>query len=129
MYKVLKNQNKAGSFTNVATIRKDGNDIFYVEENVNDITVRRENQYKGWLCWSGIESLMIDADGNVFTATCRTKKLGNIYTEFTLPNEPIICTKNWCACAADLNTSKAIDLESAKLLRRVDNAYSKTLGS
>lgn len=114
----LRGQNKAGSFTNVATIQddNDGNQ-YWREENVNDILARKENQYKGWLCWAGVESLMIQANGDVYVATCRAKKLGNIYTEFDLPNEPLICPKLTCACAADLNTSKAKDQESAKLLR------------
>ena len=115
--KILKKQNKAGSFTNVATIRKEGNETVYVEENVNDILVRKENQYQGWLCWAGQESLMIRANGDVYNATCRVKYLGNVYDDFELPTEPVICTKAWCACAADLNTSKAKDEESAKLLR------------
>ena len=34
-----------------------------------------------------------------------------------MPTEPVICPKTWCACAADLNTSKAKDAESAKYLR------------
>lgn len=117
MYKKIENQNRAGSFTNVATIRDTEDGVMYVEENVNDITVRQENFYKGWLCWSGQESLFIKANGDVYNASCRVAKLGNIYDDFDIPDEPIICAKTWCACAADLNTSKARDWEAAKYLR------------
>ena len=117
MYKVSRGQHKAGGFSNVATIQEEENEIYWVEENVNDILVRKENQYKGWLCWAGVESLMIDANGDVFVATCRGKRLGNIYTGFEIPDEPLICPKYYCVCAADLNTSKAKDEESAKFLR------------
>lgn len=117
MYKKLENQNRAGSFTNVATIRDNKDSIVYVEENVNDILVRKENNYMDWLCWSGQESLHIKANGDVFNATCGSKKLGNIYTDFEIPAEPVICDRNHCTCAADLNTSKAKDWESAKYLR------------
>lgn len=117
MYKKLLQQQKAGSFSNVATIREVDGEILWVEENVNDISVRQENTYKGWLCWAGQESMMIDAKGDVYVATCRAKKLGNIYEDFEMPNEPVVCPKNWCACAADLNTSKAQDKEAAKYLR------------
>lgn len=117
MYNVKKNQNKAGSFCNVATIQQTDSGYDYVEENVNDILARKENMYEGWLCWSGQESLFIRDNGDVFNATCRQYKLGNIYEDFDIPTEPVICTKKWCACAADLNTSKAKDMKSAEMLR------------
>lgn len=118
----LENQNKAGSFVNVATIREDESGGKYrYEENVNDILARKENQYKGWLCWSGIESLMISANGDVFNASCRVIKLGNIHTDFDIPTEPITCSKITCVCAADLNTSKAKDSKSAAFLRKNDD--------
>jgi hypothetical protein len=121
VYKVLKDQNKAGSFVNVASIRKDDDgELYYVEENVNDILVRNDNDYRGWLCWAGIESLYIRADGDVFNASCKVHKLGNIYDGFEIPKEPLICRKLNCVCASDLNTSKAIDAEAAKLLRVVN---------
>lgn len=117
MFKRIENAQQAGSFPNTATIQDHGDEILYVEENVNDILKRRENTYKGWLCWAGQESLMIAANGDVFVATCRAVKLGNIYEDFEIPGEPIVCPKNWCVCAADLNTSKAKDAEIAKKLR------------
>ena len=117
MYNKIENQNKAGSFCNVATIRDADGEMQWVEENINDITVRQENSYQGWQCYAGLESLMIDAKGDVYVATCRGKKLGNIFDDFEMPTEPVICPKTWCACAADLNTSKAKDAESAKYLR------------
>lgn len=117
MYKRVEKQNKAGSFCNVATIRETEEGLLWVEENVNDITVRQENSYRGWQCWAGIESLMIDSKGDVYVATCRAKKLGNIYEDFEMPSEPIICNKTWCTCAADLNTSKAQNTEASKYLR------------
>ena len=65
MYKKIYQQQKAGSFSNVATIRINDDEVIWVEENVNDILVRQENQYKDWLCWAGIASLMIDSIGDV----------------------------------------------------------------
>ena len=117
VFNVKRDQHKAGSFSNVATIQTNEDEYDYVHENVNDILARKENMYKGWLCWSGQESLLIRDNGDVYNATCRQYKLGNIYTDFDIPTEPVTCAKNWCACAADLNTSKAMDTETAKLLR------------
>lgn len=124
MFKRVANAQQAGSFPNTATIQEVDNEMLYVEENVNDILKRQENKYKGWLCWAGQESLMIAANGDVFVATCRNKKLGNIYDDFEIPTEPIVCQKNWCVCAADLNTSKAKDANIAKKLR-VNNGTGK----
>ena len=60
--------------------------------------------------YGGIETLMIDHDGSVWRATCRQGGvLGNIETGFTLEEDPILCAKRWCNCAADLNTTKWIE--------------------
>jgi MoaA/NifB/PqqE/SkfB family radical SAM enzyme len=76
--------------------------------HANDIIKKRENQFKGWTCNAGLESLMINWDGEVHRATCRVGgSLGNIYTgTFVAPNEPIICTRDWCTCAADIPLTK-----------------------
>jgi MoaA/NifB/PqqE/SkfB family radical SAM enzyme len=76
--------------------------------HANDIIKKRENQFKGWACNAGLESLMINWDGEVHRATCRVGgSLGNIYTgTFVAPNEPIICTRDWCTCAADIPLTK-----------------------
>jgi MoaA/NifB/PqqE/SkfB family radical SAM enzyme len=76
--------------------------------HANDIIKKRENQFKGWSCNAGLESLMINWDGEVHRATCRVGgSLGNIYTgTFVAPNEPIICTRDWCTCAADIPLTK-----------------------
>ena len=76
--------------------------------NVNDLLINKTNQFKGWSCMAGMESLMINWDGAVHRATCRVGgSLGNIYQgEFSMPKDPIICTRNWCTCAADIAITK-----------------------
>jgi len=66
------------------------------------------NQFKGWQCNAGLESLMINWDGEVHRATCRVGgSLGNIYQgTFTIPTSPIICNRDYCTCAADIPLSK-----------------------
>lgn len=78
--------------------------------HANDIIKLHQNNFKGWTCNAGIESLMINWDGEVHRATCRVGgSLGNIYQgTFTIPSEPIICTRDWCTCAADIPISKQI---------------------
>ncbi len=74
----------------------------------NDVIKLHMNQYKDWTCYAGIESLMINWNGDVHRATCRVGgSLGNIYQgTFTVPTEPIICTRDWCTCAADIPLTK-----------------------
>lgn len=76
--------------------------------HANDIIKKHLNQFKGWTCHAGIESLMINWDGEVHRATCRVGgSLGNIYHgTFGIPSLPIICTRDWCTCAADIPLTK-----------------------
>ncbi len=69
---------------------------------------RNMNQFKGWTCNAGLESLMINWDGEVHRATCRVGgSLGNIYQgTFTEQLQPISCTRDWCTCAADIPLTK-----------------------
>jgi MoaA/NifB/PqqE/SkfB family radical SAM enzyme len=76
--------------------------------HTNDIIKEHRNKFKGWSCRAGVESLMINWDGEVHRATCRVGgSLGNIYNgTFERPIEPVICTRDWCTCAADVNITK-----------------------
>jgi len=76
--------------------------------HANDVIKKHLNQFKGWECNAGIESLMINWDGEVHRATCRVGgSLGNIYQgTFIIPNEPVICTRDFCTCAADIPLTK-----------------------
>lgn len=80
----------------------------FEEAHANDIIKEHRNQFKGWSCAAGVESLMINWDGEVHRATCRVGgSLGNIYTgTFEQPKENVICTRQWCTCAADIPLTK-----------------------
>lgn len=76
--------------------------------HANDVIKLHLNKYKDWTCNAGIESLMINWDGDVHRATCRVGgSLGNIYQgTFLQPTEPTICDRNFCTCAADIPITK-----------------------
>lgn len=76
--------------------------------HANDVIKNHLNQFKGWTCNAGLESLMINWDGEVHRATCRVGgSLGNIYQgTFVAPIDPVICTRDWCTCAADIPLTK-----------------------
>ena len=69
------------------------------------------NQFEGWKCNAGLESLMINWDGEVHRATCRVGgSLGNIYDgTFEQPEDPIDCTRKFCTCVADISLTKVKD--------------------
>ena len=76
--------------------------------HANDMIKNHQNKFKGWTCNAGIESLMINWDGDVHRATCRVGgSLGNIYEgDFVVPSEPVTCDRNFCTCAADIPLTK-----------------------
>jgi MoaA/NifB/PqqE/SkfB family radical SAM enzyme len=76
--------------------------------HANDVIKLHLNKFKGWTCNAGLESLMINWDGEVHRATCRVGgSLGNIYQgNFVVPSDPVICTRDWCTCAADIPLTK-----------------------
>jgi MoaA/NifB/PqqE/SkfB family radical SAM enzyme len=76
--------------------------------HANDVIKLHLNKFKGWKCWAGIESLMINWDGEVHRATCRVGgSLGNIYNDtFKLPDEAVVCDRNFCTCASDIPLTK-----------------------
>lgn len=82
--------------------------------HANDIIKLHLNKYKDWTCNAGIESLMINWDGDVHRATCRVGgSLGNIYQgTWIVPASPVICNRNFCTCAADIPISKYVLSES-----------------
>lgn len=76
--------------------------------HANDVIKHKLNQFEGWTCNAGLESLMINWDGEVHRATCRVGgSLGNIYNgSFKESTTSIICTRKWCTCAADIPLTK-----------------------
>lgn len=80
--------------------------------HANDVIKEHLNQFEGWRCAAGVESLMINWDGEVHRATCRVGgSLGNIYKgTFKQPKEWITCTRKWCTCAADIPLTKVATL-------------------
>lgn len=74
----------------------------------NDVIKLHLNKFKGWTCNAGLESLMINWDGDVHRATCRVGgSLGNIYDgTFVAPSDPVVCTRDWCTCSADIPLTK-----------------------
>jgi len=72
--------------------------------------LNQTNKWKGWRCYIGLECLKVNWQGNIYRASCREKdsdKLGNINIgNYTFPNEPMICDKEFCFCVTDIRATK-----------------------
>jgi hypothetical protein len=74
---------------------------------INDKT----NNWKGWLCWSGLEQIVVDFDGSVMIGWCRVGgQLGNMKHPESIrwPDKPIKCTKSMCHCNFDIMSKKLL---------------------
>lgn len=78
------------------------------------------NKFKGWHCGAGLEFLWISNLGDVFGNVCRhSGQYGNVFTDFVLPTEPMLCPAESCYCAADLNILKSKDIKNFKSIRHL----------
>lgn len=64
--------------------------------------------FKGYTCYSGLETLIIDAMGNVFRGWClQGNKIGNIFNlPINWPKDTIICQKDFCVNRFDHKSQK-----------------------
>lgn len=113
-----------------ATTRS-GEKSFY---DVEDMIAQDLNQFRGWICDAGLESLYIDYDGSVWIANCAgsranpnsqhpdlKKKFGYVGSimedQYKWPTMPVICPFQHCGCGADIPvTKKSID-EHSQIIR------------
>lgn len=71
----------------------------------------RENNWKDWYCYIGIDTLFLDADGMVNPASaCGISPFkGNWRTDISSvewPSEPVVCPFNGCHCGTDVEARK-----------------------
>jgi len=73
----------------------------------NDLVLMKKNYFLNWECNLGLDSLFVSYEGDVEGATCRLRYIGNIiYEDYEFPNSPMICTKEYCHCGADIMIPK-----------------------
>lgn len=102
-------------------IYKNNNDIVYESINTNKITANKLNSFKDWICYAGVESLIIWPNGDIHRCVHEVGgKLGNILTNTIddLNIQPIICTSYKCNCVTDINATKAINQKYLDLINK-----------
>ena len=87
--------------------------------STDELVGAKLNYVPNWKCGAGVDSLYVDMDGYVWTASCRVGgKLGNVFDDFRVPEDWIDCKRNNCSCGADLFIPKVSKIEFKNLLRR-----------
>lgn len=100
----------------IRTYAKDGS---WRDWSTDELVGQKANYFQDWKCGAGADSLYIDMDGGVWTASCRVGgNLGSVWDDFNVPNDWINCTKKVCSCGADLFIPKTQDFEFNSLLRK-----------
>lgn len=103
----------------IRTYAKDGT---WRDWSTDELVGAKLNYLPNWKCGGGVDSLYIDMDGFVWTASCRVGGLlGNVFEDFTVPTNWIDCKRNVCSCGADLFIPKATTMSFTSLLRRGQN--------
>ena len=80
-----------------------GNAVEYINRGLTN--------FKGFVCQAGLKGLFIDWLGDVHLANCCIGgPIGNINVPKYIgwPNSPVICDKDLCHCASDVNLNKWI---------------------
>jgi organic radical activating enzyme len=100
----------------IRTYDKDGS---WRDWSTDELVGQKLNYLPNWKCGAGVDSLFIDMDGGVWTASCRVGgPLGNVFTGFRVPDDWINCKRINCSCGADLFIPKTQTIEFKPLLRK-----------
>ena len=71
------------------------------------IALNEWNDFKGWKCYAGSQSINATYSGDVFAGVCGSKFLGKI-DRFELFDEYIICDRHRCTCLPDIRANKQL---------------------
>lgn len=77
--------------------------------NALELLKTKQVNFKDWDCYAGMESIFIDASGDILRGACRAEgNFGSIYSpnDINWPTVPVKCPYEWCGCVTDLLNSK-----------------------
>jgi organic radical activating enzyme len=75
--------------------------------SAGEYIVNEINNWKGWICWAGLEQIIVNSNGGVFRAWCVQDWLGNIDQDFIrFPKYPVFCNKDNCHCGSDIRIKR-----------------------
>jgi len=107
-------------------IRTYNKDRQWRDWSTDELVGQKANYLYGWKCGAGVDNLYIDMDGYVWTASCRVGgQLGNVWEDFSVPDNWIDCNKKTCSCGADLFIPKIQKIEFKDKLRRGQDLHTE----
>ena len=115
----------------------DGN---VAEASIEDIIASEQNKFLGWTCETGVQSLYIDFDRQVWVGNCASGlgkfhlaqgkpawgHLGTISEKFKLPKDNVVCPFDGCGCGSDIIVTKYNTVNLVKQLTTTDGSHWKT---
>jgi hypothetical protein len=104
-----------------------------ISASIEDIIAAKLNQFQGWICHTGLQSLYVDFDGIVWNGNCSSGlgkfllqnnkpawgHLGNIVDGFSIPTESVICPYKSCGCGSDIVTTKYKDSSAINFINDI----------
>lgn len=102
----------------IPMVKKLDGKIIDEDVDITQLVLNKENKWKDWACWIGIDTINITRKGNVTIGSQCNEDLilGNIYQDnFIFPLKPVICKYNTCGCYADIHTRKVKDYKGETL--------------
>jgi hypothetical protein len=61
-----------------------------------------ENQWQGWMCWSGLEEIVVSPAGDVYRGVCGSEWIGDVWNELEFPIMPVSCSSKICLDTRDI---------------------------
>jgi len=92
--------------------------VYYDDGRVDNfkqqnITSKKDNYFKGFICEAGKSNLSIKWNGDIEGAHCggyHSGKFGNLLTDtglrIKLRTQPVLCSKEICSCSSDMRITK-----------------------
>lgn len=99
-------------------IKKYNDTVIDSAVNITNLILNNDNNWNGWACWIGIDTINITRNGNIkIGSQCNPDLvIGNIYNlDFIFPLVPVICKYNTCGCYADIHTRKVKDYKGTTI--------------
>lgn len=77
------------------------------QRRANSFITHQQNDWRGYRCQAGLESLRIKGDGQIFRAVCSVGgSIGRLGAAVELPVSGIVCDRAACNCVADILITK-----------------------
>lgn len=93
----------------IPMVKKHNGEVVDADVDITELVVNKENNWNGWACWIGIDTINVTRERNVKIGSQCNEELiiGNLYDlSFKFPLKPVVCEYQTCGCYADILTRK-----------------------